>query len=67
MANALSSVNLAYVTFLYCCYFAYAVEWCVVCAESKACDAPLSPLASPPRPDGVSLGHLMNIDMSGLG
>lgn len=64
------SMKLAYATFLYCnalCYFAYAVEWCAMCAESKACNAPLSPLPSPPRPDGVSLGPLMNIDMRGLG
>lgn len=39
----------------------------VLCAESKAFQAPLSPLPSPPRPDGVSLGPLMNIDMRGLG
>lgn len=48
-------------------YFTHAVEWCVACAESKASEAPLSPLPSPQRPDGVSLGPLMNIDMRGLG
>lgn len=62
-------MKLAY-AFLYCgalCYFAYVVEWCVVCAELKAFKARHSPLPSPPRPDGVSLSPLMNIDMKGRG
>lgn len=46
---------------------AYVVKCSVVGAESKAFEARPSPLPSPPRPDGVSLGHLMNIDMKGLG
>lgn len=62
-------MKLAYVAYLLydsLCFAACAVELCVVCDESKACEAPLSPLPSPPGPDGVSLGLLMNIDMRGL-
>lgn len=53
---------------IYCgalCHFAYVVEWRGVCL--CRIKAPLSPLPSTPRPDGVSLGLLMNIDARGRG
>lgn len=61
------SIKLAY-NFLYCSalrYSAYVLEWRVLC--QKYLNTLIAPLPSPPRPDGVSLGSLMNIDMWGCG
>lgn len=38
----------------------------VLCGNQRHFKACLSSLPAPPRPDGVSLGRLMNIDMRGL-